>query len=98
MISDEPDEDADCLDDDALVEAYTGTIIPPEPAAAAIPTPADWPYRADQRIALTVDADVIAWFQANHTDWQRHISAVLRGWIAAQRSAGASRAAPASPD
>jgi uncharacterized protein (DUF4415 family) len=82
MISDEPDEDADSLDDDALIEACTGTV--PPPAASEGPGPADWPPRQTASDKLTVDADVLAWFKANHTDWQRRIPAILRGWIAAQ--------------
>nr|WP_294522409.1 BrnA antitoxin family protein [uncultured Rhodopila sp.] len=98
MISDEPDEDADSLDDDALVEAYTGTIITPEPTAAAIPPPADWPYSASQQDTLAVDADILAWFQANHPDWRRRVSAVLRAWIAAQPAKGLSPSASAARD
>jgi uncharacterized protein (DUF4415 family) len=86
MISDEPDEDADSLDDDALIEAYTGTILPP--AAAEGPEPADWPPRRAAREKLTIDADVLAWFKANHADWQQRIPAILRGWIAAQSRTG----------
>nr|WP_294550497.1 BrnA antitoxin family protein [uncultured Rhodopila sp.] len=81
MISDEPDEDADCLDDDALIEAYTGIVLPPTPEG---PGPADWPPRRAACDPLTVDADVLAWFKANQADWQRRIPAILRGWIAAQ--------------
>lgn len=95
MISDEPDEDADLLDDDALVEAYTGTILPPAAAGPAGPPPADWPPRRAVREHLTVDADVLAWFKANHADWQRRITAILRGWIAAQsKAAGPDPAQP----
>jgi uncharacterized protein (DUF4415 family) len=86
MISDEPDEDADSLDDDALVEAYTGTILPP--LGAEGPEPADWPPRRATREKLTIDVDILAWFQVNHADWQRRIPAILRGWIAAQAKPG----------
>jgi uncharacterized protein (DUF4415 family) len=86
MISDEPDEDADSLDDDALIEAYTGTILPP--AGPEGPSPADWPPRRAVQEPLTVDADLLAWFKTNHPDWQRRIPAILRGWIAAQSKPG----------
>jgi uncharacterized protein (DUF4415 family) len=84
MISDEPDEDTDSLDDDAMVEALTGTIIPPSRASAgaAVPPPADWPPRSIREANLSVDAEVVAWFKANHPDWEKRISAVLRAWIA----------------
>ena len=85
MISDEPDEDADSLDDEALIEAYTATTLPP--AAAEGSAAADWPPRRAAREKLTVDADVLAWFKANHEDWQTRIPAILRGWIAAQSKA-----------
>jgi uncharacterized protein (DUF4415 family) len=85
MISDEPDEDADSLDDDALIEAYTGTIL--SPAAPEGPPPAVWPPRHAVQEKLTVDADILDWFKVNHADWQRRIPAILRGWIAAQPKA-----------
>jgi uncharacterized protein (DUF4415 family) len=87
MISDEPDEDADLLDDDALIEAATGPINEPSMLANTCPT-ADWPARARQGEPLTVDGDILTWFQARGTNWQSQARAVLRAWIAAQSAPG----------
>jgi hypothetical protein len=88
MISDEPDEDADLLDDDALIEAATGPVTKPS-ILDSTPAPADWPPRACQAAeTLTVDGDILAWFRARDTNWQPHIHAVLRAWIAARTPRG----------
>ena len=80
MISDEPDEDADSLDDDTLLMAF---LDGPQAAdrATAASAPQDWPPRNRCMEALVVDADILAWFKTNHQDWQRQIGCVLRGWI-----------------
>jgi uncharacterized protein (DUF4415 family) len=85
MISDEPDEDADSLDDGGMIEAVTGlAVVEHGLAGGAAGRPADWPAPVRHGRALVLDADILAWFQANHADWQRQIRGVLRGWIAAQ--------------
>ena len=85
MISDRSDEDADTLDDDKLLAAYLG-IDPhkPEQHAVVVPEPADWPPTAEQDVGFTVDYMTLAWFKANHTDWQRQMRFVLRAWVIAQ--------------
>jgi uncharacterized protein (DUF4415 family) len=87
MISDEPDEDADLLDDDALIEAATGPINQPS-IQSNTATPSDWPPRARQGEPLTVDDDIQAWFQSRETDWRSAARAVLRAWIAAHARPG----------
>jgi uncharacterized protein (DUF4415 family) len=85
MISDEPDEDADLLDDDELIEAVTGSITRPETHGNAT---ADWPPQASNAVTLTVDGDILAWFQARDSQWQHQVRAVLRAWIATQKTPG----------
>jgi uncharacterized protein (DUF4415 family) len=86
MISDEPDEDAD-LDDDALIEAIAGPVSQPS-ALGNASAPADWPPRASQGETLTVDGDILAWFQARDPEWRSQARAVLRAWIAAKNAPG----------
>ncbi len=89
MISDEPDEDADDLDDDKMLETYIGpgqgnaTDV-----AVALP---DWPPTHSplngpgvNGVGLNIDRATVAWFKANYAEWQREIGSVLRGWIVAQ--------------
>jgi hypothetical protein len=87
MISDEPDEDADSLDDEKLLEGF---LIGPQDTAVrtAGPGPRDWPPRHGGKDILAVDADILTWFKANHEDWQRQIGCVLRAWIATRPGAG----------
>jgi hypothetical protein len=87
-ISDDPDEDADNLDDDALIEAYlgTGTRVAQSNtlAADAGQEMPEWPPLKVRNIELTIDSATIAWFVGNHADWRREIGYVLRAWVAAQ--------------
>jgi hypothetical protein len=87
MISDEPDEDADSLDDEGLLEGFLAgpQDIAIRPAGTG---PQDWPPCHGGRDILAVDADILAWFKANHEDWQRQIGRVLRAWIATRPSTG----------
>lgn len=89
MISDEPDEDADSLDDEKLLTAF----LDGSPAAGvqtAASSPRDWPSRRCGKEALVVDEDILAWFRTNHEDWQQQIRCVLRAWIATRPGGGAS--------
>ena len=45
----------------------------------------EWPlsHRASGDGADT-DAATLAWFKANHADWQAELRTVLRTWVAAQ--------------
>jgi uncharacterized protein (DUF4415 family) len=82
MISDEPDEDADTLDDNGLLDVF---LDKPQAASTqgAQPAPTDWPSRPSRLLdAIYLDADIVNWFQVNHQDWQQQIRGVLRGWIA----------------
>lgn len=85
MISDQPDEDADALDDDKLLAAYLG-VDPQKPAQGVItaPEPSDWPPTTEHDVGLSVDNMTLAWFKANHADWQRQMRFVLRAWVVAQ--------------
>jgi uncharacterized protein (DUF4415 family) len=86
MILDEPDEDADAPDDGTLLESFLNTPQTTHSPGAA-PVPQDWPPHGPNGDTLVVDADILAWFKANHQDWQRQIRCVLRAWIAARPSA-----------
>ena len=85
MISDQSDEDADTLDDDKLLATYLG--IDPQIPAHGVPEasePLDWPPTTEHDVGLTIDSMTLAWFKANHTDWQHQMRFVLRAWVIAQ--------------
>jgi uncharacterized protein (DUF4415 family) len=85
MISDEPDEDADSLDDQALLETYLGAKAPNrDTAATSAASLPDWPPPIERELGLNLDTGTIAWFRANHTDWRSAIAGVLRAWVAAR--------------
>jgi uncharacterized protein (DUF4415 family) len=84
MISDDPVEDADILDDDEALESYFDEASPkPDSRISPIPELPDWPARRTAEVGLAIDADTLAWFKATHVDWRREIRCVLRGWVAA---------------
>ncbi len=95
MISDEPDEDADSLDDESLMETALGSASEPRDATGRRSGSAiiqDWPLSRLQGLELDIDVQTLAWFKANHVNWRRAMGSVLRGWIAAK-----SRANPDGP-
>ncbi len=83
-ISDEPDEDADTLDDDDLLGRLIrpDTLTPVVKANAATDMP-DWPPAETDHFRVALGNKTIAWFKANHADWAGQIDAVLRAWVAA---------------
>jgi len=83
---DDPDEDADNLDDDALFESYLQgkSGMPREGLADPTDTIPDWPPATMRDVGLTLDHETVAWFRASHSDWRREMSFVLRAWVAAQ--------------
>ena len=84
MISDEPDEDADTLDDEDLLENYSGDDDPEsETGAENTQDVLDWPqsHRASDA-APKIDAGTLAWFTANTPAWQEEMGLVLRAWVA----------------
>lgn len=84
MISDEPDEDADTLDDETLLENYLGVSAPNCPAGGSATDLPDWPQRRERDLGLNLDAETLAWFKTRHFDWQPTMASVLRAWVAAQ--------------
>jgi hypothetical protein len=92
MISDEPDEDADTLDDDSVLE----TCFDPSAAKTeareqtarnrgVVATHVrDWPQSCTPEADFGLDPETLAWFKANHADWRLAIGSVLRGWVAAK--------------
>ncbi len=86
MISDDPDEDADTLDDDAAIETLLGDAPAKPDGGASITELQDWPPRFAYSIGLNVDDETVAWFRATHTDWRRQMRAVLRAWVVANTS------------
>ena len=84
MISDEPDEDADTLDDDTALETYFGETSNPGSGAGSISEVSDWPPPEPEDAWLTLDPEMLSWFQARYADWRRQIRHVLNAWIAAQ--------------
>src|ERR1700681_2708701 len=83
MISDNPDEDADTLDDGAVFEKYLGdALLRPDSVAADATTLPDWP-QAVRDIGLNLDTETIAWFKAANTDWRSAMRSVLRAGVVA---------------
>jgi uncharacterized protein (DUF4415 family) len=81
MISDEPDEDADDLDDEAALDyCMDHDQLKRNAAAADLP---DWPPPVARDIGLNLDAETLAWFKATHTNWRSEMRFVLRAWIVA---------------
>ncbi|WP_428485191.1 hypothetical protein [Rhodopila sp.] len=84
MITDEPDEDANSLDDAALGNAYLDAGSPgPDAAAAAVDIP-EWPANGTHDIGFALNPTTLAWFKNNHLDWRREIGVVLNAWVIAQ--------------
>jgi hypothetical protein len=81
MISDEPDEDADVLDDEAALESLVGDAGPRPGDAPPLPSLPEWPARGQLDIGLQVDAETLAWFRSTHPDWRRQMGVVLRAWM-----------------
>ena len=95
MISDEPDEDADTLDDDTLRrqpmlddETLRGPCWCGFPVRERIRTSAsvrEWPPPpAASGTGADIDAATLAWFKANHADWQAELRTVLQTWVTEQ--------------
>jgi len=84
MISDEPDEDADGLDDDKLLEAYLNPSAKDPANREPVLELRDWPGQSEFEIGLRVDQTTLDWFRSRHADWQREMRFVLRAWVVAQ--------------
>ncbi len=85
MILDEPDEDADTLDDETALDHYLGGECPAKLDNGLAELP-DWPAPSKRDIGLDLDMATLNWFKQTHADWRREIRFVLRAWIAAQAS------------
>ncbi|MDR3532434.1 MAG: hypothetical protein P4L90_18015 [Rhodopila sp.] len=83
MISDDPDEDADALDDDTLLEGYFGGDTP-KPEAETSVEPQDWPPTKVRDAGLSADSETVAWFKTNHADWRHQMRCALRAWVVAR--------------
>ena len=76
MISDDPDEDADTLDDGAVFDIYLGDAPTRQDiAASGAATLPDWP-QAVRDIGLNLDTETLAWFKAANTDWRSAMRSV----------------------
>jgi uncharacterized protein (DUF4415 family) len=84
MTSDEPDEDADTLDDETLLETYLGASAAKPGAGDPAADLPDWPQRRERNLGLNLDTETLAWFKARHFDWQSKMASILRAWVAAQ--------------
>ncbi len=88
MISDDPDEDADTLDDGAVFDIYLGDAPTRQDiAASGAATLPDWP-QAVRDIGLNLDTETLAWFKAANTDWRSAMRSVLRAWVVANTADG----------
>jgi hypothetical protein len=83
VISDESDEAAASLDDEALIRSYLRPEENPAQADSIEASP-DWPDEATKNAGISVDPAIKAWFAANHQDWHRQMRLVLSAWVAAQ--------------
>jgi hypothetical protein len=95
MISDEPDEDADTLDDEGVMDTCfdpdageaTERTTPKRPSDATDATRfEDWPPSPLQDLELNLEVGTRAWFKAKHADWRSAMEAVLRSWIESRTS------------
>jgi hypothetical protein len=83
MIADEPDEDADTLDDDDALDGVLGDgTSKPEGSSPRIEL-ANWPTPTAFQIALNLDAETVAWFKVTYPDWRLRMREVLRAWVTA---------------
>jgi hypothetical protein len=92
MISDEPDEDADDLDDENMLETYVSAEAPTRRSDAEDPADVrEWP-RLSMAPSAGPDtgARTLTRFRVNHADWQQQLGMVLQGAAGPQT--------PLSPD
>jgi hypothetical protein len=84
MISDDPDEDADNLDDEKLLGSYfsAGSSESP-PGSAAESEIADWPAMPGPGDSAG-DSETLHWFRTNNPGWRGEMTHVLRAWIASR--------------
>jgi hypothetical protein len=85
MIVDEPDEDADTLDDETALDNYLGGESPANLDTGLADLP-DWPAPAKRDIGLDLDTATLNWFKQGHADWRREMRFVLRAWVLAKGS------------
>ncbi len=101
MMTDETDEDADTLDDEALLSAYLGSGTSGTPSdqdadpETRIP---DWPPSRVRDTGLMVDTATLDWFKTNHADWRQEMAIILRAWVAAHTAPACSGAGQVQHD
>jgi uncharacterized protein (DUF4415 family) len=87
-ISDEPDEDADSLDDENLLETCVGVEAPKRQSAstAAASGMPDWPpSRRAPNVRAEIDVETLAWFKTTRPNWRDELGSILKAWVAAQK-------------
>jgi hypothetical protein len=85
MISEEPDEDADTLNDDNVLETFLGSdASKPGSGLASVSSMPDWPPSREGGLGLDLDAETLAWFKSNHADWRLEMVSVLKSWMTAR--------------
>jgi hypothetical protein len=87
MIPDDPDEDADALDDGAMFENYFGDSRAGQDTTSVATALPDWPEPV-RDIGLNLDNETLAWFKAANTDWRSAMQSVLRAWVVANTAEG----------
>jgi hypothetical protein len=86
MISDEPDEDADNLDDDAVLENCVADAGSKQTGGGpAMPDLPDWPRLMVKEVGLDLDTETLTWFKSTYRDWRQQMRFVLRAWVVANR-------------
>jgi hypothetical protein len=83
MISDEPDEDADGLEDEELFGVLNdGGGSKSEACVEPATRLHDWlTLSRASNDALFVDNMTLGWFKAHHVDWRAEIATLLRAWV-----------------
>jgi hypothetical protein len=88
MIPDDPDEDADALDDSVVFENYLGYASPRQDSAGSDATTLPDLPEAVRDIGLNVDAETLAWFKAANVNWRSAMRSVVRAWVVANTAEG----------
>jgi hypothetical protein len=85
MISDEPDEDADTIDFDDVLDTRMGeALVGPNGSVDTARHMPDWPPLTARERGLSLDIETHAWFQAHHADWRHEMRRILHAWMVEQ--------------
>jgi hypothetical protein len=95
MISDDPGEDADGLEDEDLLESFLAPDAAGRDPAIAFE---DWPPPGPRDYAAGVDPAIQEALKEEHPNWRSGIEEVLRGWAEARAQASVPTAPTAAEE